>query len=176
MRELSGAVLVGASYGGLVITGLAERAAERLSHLVYVDAYVPRNGETWLDLLPAKRADELRERAATQEDGWRVPCPSLSSFGLSERDFVWISRRTSPQPFASFTQPVQLSDPLAAAIPRTYIRCTENRGLQDQGERARSMADWRYREIATSHLPMLTEPARLAQLLLEVGDPMATGC
>lgn len=169
-EDLRHMVLVGASYGGLVITGVAERVAERLAHLVYVDAYVPFDGESWFDLMGSERSAAVRERAASVGDGWRVPCVPLDRFGLSDADLTWADARTGPQPLKTFEQPIRLSNPAAQALPRTYIRCTESPGLSAQAERIRTTPGWRYCEIATSHLPMMTEPVKLTALLLEVAE------
>ena len=164
--ELRQIVLVGHSYAGMVISGVAARAANRLSHLVYLDAFVPEPGRTLLDYL-GPRADAVRESARTAGDGWRVPPFPPERFGVtSQRDREWLQRRLVPQPLASFEQP------LAAAggerLKRAYVYCTSPAmGAFDQfAERLREDRKWQYHEIKTGHDAMVTAPGEVAKFLL----------
>jgi len=164
--ELRQVVLVGHSYAGMVISGVAARAANRLSHLVYLDAFVPEPGRTLLDYL-GPRADAVRESARTAGDGWRVPPFPPERFGVtSQRDREWLQRRLVPQPLASFEQP------LAAAggerLKRAYVYCASpTMGAFDQfAERLREDRKWQYHEIKTGHDAMVTAPGEIAKFLL----------
>jgi len=164
--ELRQVVLVGHSYAGMVISGVAARAANRLSHLVYLDAFVPEPGRTLLDYL-GPRADAVRESARTAGDGWRVPPFPPERFGVtSQRDREWLQRRLVPQPLASFEQP------LAAAggerLKRAYVYCASPAmGAFDQfAERLREDRKWQYHEIKTGHDAMVTAPGEVAKFLL----------
>jgi len=164
--ELRQVVLVGHSYAGMVISGVAARAASRLSHLVYLDAFVPEPGRTLLDYL-GPRADAVRESARTAGDGWRVPPFPPERFGVtSQRDREWLQRRLVPQPLASFEQP------LAAAggerLKRAYVYCASPAmGAFDQfAERLREDRKWQYHEIKTGHDAMVTAPGEVAKFLL----------
>src|SRR5438445_13579590 len=72
-EDLTDAILAGHSYGGMVVTGVAGRMPERLRRLVYLDAFVPEDGQSLFDLVGAERAASMRARAAANGDGWRVP-------------------------------------------------------------------------------------------------------
>ena len=163
-EELRDVILVGYSYSGMVITGVAERAPERLAQLVYLDAYVPRDGESLLGMLGPGVAAFIEQAVQAHGDGWRIP-----------HDPPDAPRRT-PQPLKTGQQPVSLTNPAAAALPRTFIYCTQDKEamgpvgapITQAAERARSDSRWRYRELQTAHSPWETAPRELASLLLEV--------
>ena len=98
-EDLRDVVLVGHSYGGMVATGVADRARARLRRLVYLDAFVPRDGQSLLDLLPADVRERMREAARTAGDGWRVP-PNPVPPDTSETDLAWLMPRRVMHPLA----------------------------------------------------------------------------
>ena len=170
-EDLHGVVLVGHSYGGMVITAVAEQAAERLAHLVYLDAFVPQHGQSMRDLLDSEALAMYQEQAQTLGDGWRVPAPPLARFGVTQADDLrWMNPRVGVHPLKTFFQPVHLANPAAQSLARTYISCTveQRPSFVATAKRVRAEAGWRYRELATGHDAMVTEPKRLADLLLEV--------
>ena len=158
-EDLRDVVLVGHSYGGMVITGVAERAPERLARLVYLDAFVPQDGQALADLFPPEVVAWLEERARTVGDGWRIP-----------HDPPDADRRTD-FPLAALRQPLAVRSPEAARLPRAYIACAESRGIplfahfEEAAARAQREG-WVYRELPTGHVPMQTMPKDLAELLL----------
>ena len=169
-EDLAEVILVGHSYGGMVITGVADRAPERLAHLVYLDAVVPQDGESREELFsPAARA--ARAEAVLQRgEGWRLPVPQYPG-DLGNR---WPYRHFTAQPFKTFTQPLRLTDPArSAGIARTYILCTDKPHEMVAEQRAQ-LADrvggpgWRYFELPTGHMAMLTMPQELVALVLDL--------
>ncbi len=114
-EELRDVVLVGYSYSGMVITGVAERAPERLAHLVYLDAFVPQDGQSMLEILGPDVAAFIQQMAQAYGDGWRIP-----------HDPPDAPRRT-PHPLKTGQQPVSVKNPSAAALPRTFIYCTQDK-------------------------------------------------
>lgn len=168
-EDLQEVVLVGHSYGGMVITGVAAQAAERLAQLVYLDAFVPRDGQCLLDLLPPDLAAAVREQAKVVGDGWRVPPLPLEGFGaMAEADLRWAGAKVGDQPLLAFEQPVRSPATAGAGLARTYIACTGWQGpFGPFAEQARTDTTWRYRELDTGHEAMITAPAELATLLLE---------
>ena len=168
-EELSGVVLVGHSYGGVVITAVAEAAAPRLAHLVYLDAFLPRDGECLLDLFPPDAREATLQRARDQGEGWySPPQEEAQPFGVTDpADARWVRSKLSAHPVKTWLQPVRVGDPMAAALPRTYVNCTGTRWFTAHAERAWAEPGWRYREIPTGHDAMITAPRELASLLLE---------
>jgi pimeloyl-ACP methyl ester carboxylesterase len=167
-EDLRDVVLVGHSYGGTVITGVADRAPERLAHLVYLDALVPEDGQSWRDTIwPASRAarDEQIER-----HGALAPA-TLEYFGVAEpADRAWVEPRLTPQPPGTWDDPLRLTNPDAARLPRTYIWCTEtpSRAFHAYAAAARAPdSGWRYHELATGHDAMITRPEEVVRILLE---------
>jgi pimeloyl-ACP methyl ester carboxylesterase len=165
-EELRNVILVGHSYAGLVITGAAARAANRLSHLVYLDAFVPEAGRALLDYL-GPRAEAVRESARTAGDGWRVPPFPPERFGIaSQRDREWLQRRLVPQPLKSFEQPLAAVG--GEKLKRAYLYCSSPAmGAFDQfADRLREDRKWLYHEIKTGHDAMVTAPGEVAKFLL----------
>ncbi|MGW3964560.1 alpha/beta hydrolase [Amycolatopsis sp. NPDC005003] len=174
--DLHDVVLVGHSYAGLVISAVANEVPERIARLVYLDAMVPVDGENGLDVMPITRS--------MLGTGWRVPpLPELPAphglFGVTEPgDVAWLRTLLSDQSLRCLEEPVVLDNPAAAAIPRTHIHCTvkpegfDRRPVppvQPNGEPAD------VRELAAGHDCMITAPAELAGLLLDVGEPVGAG-
>jgi pimeloyl-ACP methyl ester carboxylesterase len=166
-EDLRAVVLVGHSYGGMVITGVAERMPARLTHLVYLDALVPADGQAMTDFYPPAVRDGLEAAARTHGDGWRVPLGPEAG------------PRATPHLLKPLTQPVTVRDPAAAALPRTYIACTApssdplHQPIAATAARLRATAGWRYRELATGHGPMWSAPQELTALLLDLAPAAA---
>jgi pimeloyl-ACP methyl ester carboxylesterase len=168
-EDLSGIVLLGYSYGGMVVTGALEHIADRVQHLVYLDAFVPGGGQSLYGLSgrPASPAVELGGE-------WLVS-PMPRQFDDSE-EAAWATARRSPHPIGCFVEPVRLQQPLEAyPFSRTYIKATgEPRGegggghFWEAGDRAKASPAWRYREVDTNHMIPNNRPEELTQLLLEL--------
>src|SRR5690606_20192670 len=119
-EDLRDVVLMGHSYGGMVATGVADRARDRVARLIYLDAFVPRDGQALVDLAGPEQRKRLLE-SASAGDGWRVT-PNPSPPDTSPEDLAWISRFRVPQSIKCFEQPLGLQAELT--LPRTYIQCT----------------------------------------------------
>jgi pimeloyl-ACP methyl ester carboxylesterase len=175
-EDLRDVVLVGWSYAGMVVTAVADRAPERLAHLVYLDASVPLDGQSQAD----QQSPEYRatiERLLS-EGAWLRPAPSETSFAkyvergdLTEDEVRTLVARLRPVPLKTLTDPISLVNPAAATVPRTYARCRQNAGDTQRAEEVRARAarlGWRYRELDADHFVPLTHPRELADLLLEL--------
>ena len=178
-EDLYDVVLVGHSYGGMVITGVADRAPERIRQLVYLDADVPRAGESMMDLVPADHRARYEEAARTHGDGWRVPPPLPDPLppGVPP-EVVWAVSRMNPHPFATMTQPLHLEHG-ETDLPRTLVLCTEDKeGEPDPPHVARVRADpaWRLVEMAASHTAHVAAPVKLSHALLDIAvGPVRVG-
>jgi pimeloyl-ACP methyl ester carboxylesterase len=173
-EDVHDVTLVGWSYAGMVITGVADRVPEWLAHLVYLDAVVPDNGQSEYDADPhgpARHAAEREEAAAAGTPGFQpIPEAYIRARVPDDADLAWLLSRMMPHPLATFSQPVRLRHPLAAAIPRAYICCTEDKepGFQTvvTAERVRADPRWRHLEITDNHMAPVTAPRETAELLL----------
>jgi pimeloyl-ACP methyl ester carboxylesterase len=176
-KNLYGVILVGHSYGGMVITGVVDQVPERIAHLVYLDTFVPRDGEAMVDVSPLVIRLLLRRQA--QADGWRID--SRGDYGVTtEPDRSWVLEKVTPQPLKTLEQPLHLKNPaIVSTKPRTYIECTSGGFFFLLLQRIvahilapRSLppteAGWRLRQLPTGHDAMITMPRELADLLLEV--------
>jgi pimeloyl-ACP methyl ester carboxylesterase len=168
-EAVADAVLVGHSYGGVVGTVVADRAAARLARLVYLDAPVPRDGQCGLDLVAPAAAADFRARAQAG-DGWRMAPNTPAALGLvAPADVAWAAPRLTPQPLATFAQPARLTGAVER-VPRAYIFCAPARPgsrLPDFAAQARA-AGWAYHEVATGHDAMISAPDAVVAALLDI--------
>jgi pimeloyl-ACP methyl ester carboxylesterase len=178
-EDLTNVVLVGNSSSGMVITGVADQVPELIAHIVYLDAFVPQDGQNMLDLMPPDRRPPMEALVQNEGQGWLLPRfapPPWEKFApeawriTDEADLRWVLPRLRPTPFGHFKEPVHRKNTTAEKLPRTYIRCMQwpNAVYDRHAEAARRTPGWRYRELATSHLPYITHPHQVADLLFEV--------
>jgi pimeloyl-ACP methyl ester carboxylesterase len=174
-EDLTDVVLVGHSYAGLVVSSVANAVPGRIAHLVYLDAMVPEDGETAVDVMPVNQ--HAVDAARNSADGWRVPpLPELPAphglFGVTDpADVAWLRTMLSDMSVLCLEQPVHLDNPVARAIPRTHIQNTVTPAaivrrpvpaVQPNGEPSQV---W---ELPTGHDCMITMPAELTELLLKL--------
>lgn len=167
-EDLRDVVLVGHSYAGMVIRGVVDQAPERLAMLVYLDAFVPEDGDRVADFWQAGRSRDF-EAMAAGFDGWRIP--TLDPGDEDPAIVAWEAGRTVPHPIATFRQPIRLSNPDAEQVPRVFIHCTEkpDGDVFDRfAERAREDAGWQYLAIETVHDVMAVKPGELTAILVSL--------
>jgi len=164
-EELLDAVLVGHSYAGVVITGVAQRAMRRLRHLVYLDAAVPLPGESWSSL--HDDATRSARRQAIAEHGTLAP-PDPAAYGLNGADAAWVARRQTPHPGGVYDTALEFDAERVGAIPRTFISCTSPALSTIDASRIRARRDpgWSFLEMATGHDPMISAPEALVRQLV----------
>ena len=159
-EDLCDIVLIGHSYGGMVATGVADRARDKVRQLIYIDAFVPQDGQSLLDLneVARPRMEELSKTG----DGWRVP-PNPTPPDTSPTDVEWLTARRVDMPIKCFDMKLRLRNG-EPNVPRSYIYCTRAAPADTFGQfakRARSEPGWRYFEIDASHSPNVTAPDAL---------------
>jgi pimeloyl-ACP methyl ester carboxylesterase len=172
-EELGEIVLVGHSYGGMVITGAAdallERGRVRLRHLVYVDAVVPLPGEGWGQGHPPEIVAARLAAAAAHDNA--LPPPDPRDFGIDGADRDWLLRRQVPHPFGMYRVPLHFDGARWAALPRTFVDC--NRPpyptIDAMRQRVRAQPGWRIVVLPTGHCPMVTMAPELSAALLATG-------
>jgi len=163
-EDLGDIVLLGHSYGGMVATGVADRARDKIEQLVYLDAFVPREEQSLFDLNEAGR--QPMRNLAKSGDGWRVP-PNPTPPDTPPGDLEWLTARRVDMPIKCFDMKLSLRNG-EPNVPRSYIYCTRAAPADTFGQfakRARSEPGWRYFEIDASHSPNVTAPDALMALL-----------
>jgi pimeloyl-ACP methyl ester carboxylesterase len=173
-ENLENVVLVGHSYGGMVIQGVAERAPNRISRLVFLDAFIPEHNQCLFDLLPEKSVQIMRSRLTdetgrTLEQGasqaWLIPAPpSLDGWKLFGEDAVWLKTQLTPTAVATFEERVKLENPLARTISRSFVRCSEFPTFEGMEAKARE-AGWSIQHLPCGHFAQLEQPEKLAAIL-----------
>jgi pimeloyl-ACP methyl ester carboxylesterase len=162
-EELEDVTLVGHSYGGMVITGVADREPQRVVQLIYLDALVPRNGEAAVDLVGSEVRQTFQSQVETQGDGWRIPI---------QRGKNDVGTHNTPHPFKTWTQPLALKTNVVSELPCAYVRCTADKqpgqfftlALELSWQRARE-ANWPIRQVDTVH-QMSKDPLPKGSVLL----------
>ena len=173
-EDLRDVILVGHSYGGMVITGIADRAADRVGKLVYLDAANPVNGQSLVDV--SGPIIEAVRPMGTVVDGMELvllPGPDAGLlYGVTDpADLAWMADRLTGHPWVCFEQRLELTNEDALwAIPQYHIVCTSTLATRDPELMARARAEGRLWDINTGHDLMLTEPERTADALLQVAE------
>jgi pimeloyl-ACP methyl ester carboxylesterase len=171
-EELHDIVLVGHSYAGMVVTGVADRMADRIAKIVYLDASVPDDGESMFAGDEAYQA--YAEGQVKAFDGYRWPLPPFEEMegnlevDLNEAQRAMFRERATPHPIKTMTQPVRLSAPIPQRIARTYVYCAKPKeGEPEPGylDYFRTTPGWSLEKLATGHWPMFSLPDETAALL-----------
>lgn len=168
-ENLSDVILVGHSYGCTVITVVADRARERISHLVYIDGEVPLPGESMMDSRSKDAPQEVKEMedyAQSAGDGWLIMPIDPHEFGITNEDDIrWLEKMHTPHPYKSFTDPAEYDLARVESIPQTVILCIADQ--QPPSEPPVWMKGKRFRTIASRHLVNVIAPKELSEMLLE---------
>ncbi|MBK0394899.1 alpha/beta fold hydrolase [Ramlibacter algicola] len=174
-EDLHGVVLVGHSYGGMVITGAADALRDRVRHLVYLDAAVPADGQTFASFVPGITPEDVARREAAfrsmAPDGAWLPPISPAMVGVSDpEDVAWLQRCLRPHPLRTWLDPLRLPHGGHAGLPKTYVLATNPpttaMGYPRVAEIARG-GEWTPREIDCGHDMMVVAPERTASLIAE---------
>jgi pimeloyl-ACP methyl ester carboxylesterase len=166
-EQLSGVVLCGHSYGGMVITGVAEQMQASIGAIVYLDAFVPLDGESVFALTGPAVHDALR--AAQAKGLVAVPPRPAEAFGVYERNRAWVDCMNTPQPVATFTETIKVTGAAERIARKIYIRAATypNPGFDKALARVKKDASWRAYDAPCGHDVMVDEPEWLAKVLLE---------
>ncbi|WP_062313785.1 alpha/beta fold hydrolase [Demequina rhizosphaerae] len=170
---LTEVVLVGHSYAGQVVSGVADRRPDAISTRVYLDAFVANDGDAARDLLPENVAHHWAESARERGFGWLVPVRDLTVLGVeSPDDRDWLLPRLTAHPWKTYTDALRLGDEVDR-VPATFIECVSwMRVFRGQADRARERG-WPVYELETGHEAMVTAPQALADLLIGIAAPSA---
>jgi len=172
-EDLRDVILVGHSYGGMVITGAADRAADRVGRLVYLDAANPKDGQSLVDV-SGDYITWTRQLGKVIDGVELVLLPESSDvaalYGVTDPgDAAWMASKLTGHPWRCFEQPLTLANEAAyLAIPQYHIVCTSTLATRDRALIERARAAGRLWDIDTGHDLMITEPRATASALLEV--------
>jgi pimeloyl-ACP methyl ester carboxylesterase len=171
-EELTNIILVGHSYGGMAVTGVADRMTDRIRHIVYLDALIPENGDTAFSVLPPGMADQRLQVAREQGGGVSLPVPGPDAFPIPAgpgKD--WFMRRLRPHPIGTYDSPVRLAKPAGAGLPVTYVAYTSPAlaSIEPSRQRARAKAGWTYKELPVPHDVEIPTPEKVIELLAGIG-------
>jgi pimeloyl-ACP methyl ester carboxylesterase len=163
-------VLCGHSYGGMVISGVADQLADAIRSIVFLDAFVPKNGEAAEDLTSAAVVDMAR--AAMQRGEITMPPRPAEAFGVNPADRAWVDRLCVGQPIGTFTQKLTLTGARDRISRKSYIRAASyvNPGFDRALAAARADSSWRTYEVSCGHDVMIDAPDRLTEILLEAAQ------
>ena len=168
-EDLSDVTLLGHSYGGMVATGVADKAADRIARVVYIDAFAPKDGQSLFDLVGPKAEANMRAGAAKDGDGWKLPLNPMPPDTAPE-DVAWAVPRRRPQPIKTFEQKIRIAS-REPPLPRAYIyakRSGPGDTFRQFADRAKGEASWKYYEMDASHNPHITCPDALMALLTRI--------
>jgi pimeloyl-ACP methyl ester carboxylesterase len=170
-EELDSVILCGHSYGGCVISGVADALPDRIAALVYLDAFLLEDGECLHDLLPAEHRELQLSLANEFGEGWRVPPIPGEVFNVNARDRDWVDRQCTPQPLATFQQRIKLNGGVSQISQNYFIYASDWEGTPFTAcyERAKARR-WTTSEIACGHDVMLDCPEALTAGLIEVAS------
>jgi pimeloyl-ACP methyl ester carboxylesterase len=173
-NDLDDVILTGHSYGGIPVTGAADRVPERLERVVFVDSAPLESGMSFLDLYPPEARDGMQETVDRYGEGWKFPFPgweiaaeSASLEGISDEDLLWIEARAEPQPWKTYTQPLHLEHD-KPQWQGTFIACEDMRRMVEAGVPQIvqfAQSPWQWIDLQTGHWPMFSAPDELAEIL-----------
>ena len=166
-EDLRDVVLIGHSYGGMVASGVADRARDRVARLIYLDAFVPADGQALIDFVPEPEKSRLLDSVTTGNggDGWRVT-PNPTPLDTSAEDLRWIGKFRMPQSAKCFTQPLRLQ--AAPTLPRAFIHCTryaDKKPFAQFVAATKGKPGWQNFDLDASHSPNVTAPLALMDVL-----------
>jgi pimeloyl-ACP methyl ester carboxylesterase len=165
---LSNVVLCGHSYGGLVVSGVAEKSASAIGSIVFLDAFVPENGDAMTDLTSGAVRDNIK--AAAERGDLGVPARSAAAFHVNENDQAWVDAMCVPQPIGTMTEKMTLTGARERIGKKAYIRAAAypNPGFDAAYARVKADTSWRTYEVRCGHDVMVDMPERLGEILVEV--------
>ena len=168
-EELSDVVLCGHSYGGMVISGVADRMPDRIRSLVYLDAFVPVDGQSTFDFMPAERVQMFKDGARAKGDGWRMPPIPAAVFKVREEHQAWVDAQCTPHPLACFEDKIHLTGARERIARKTFILATDYNPSAFQGiaERLRHDPSWKIHTLPCGHDTMVDLPRETADILLK---------
>jgi pimeloyl-ACP methyl ester carboxylesterase len=161
-------VLVGHSYGGWIISGVAEQVEKKIASIVFLDAFMPENGQRVLDTNSPRSRAEIEQALAKAEVSRPAPHPSV--WKVNERDQAWVKEKFTAQPIGVAFTPIRLTGARDRVPKKTYVRATgyDNPNFEKAYAKAKADPSWRTYELPCGHEVMIDMPERTAEILLDV--------
>jgi len=171
-EELTGVVLCGHSYAGCVVSSVADRIPQSISALLFLDAFVPENGQSLHDTLPPEARNQQLKEARNAGGGWKMPPIPAEAFNVNPGDRAWVDRQSTVHPLACFQQPLLLTGALNLIESITYILATgwSPSPFPQFYEKAKGRG-WKTATFPCGHDVMLDQPDELIQELLAASAP-----
>jgi pimeloyl-ACP methyl ester carboxylesterase len=180
-EELTDVILVGHSYAGILVSMVADRCPQLLRRLVYLDAQIPTNGESWADRQRDVAADRIasaikyssEKRLATMVMQFTPPFDTARLLGVRHpADIAWVNRRVCDHPLSTYIEPARLENPIGNGVAKTYVACTGKSlaVFEKSKAQASTQPDWDYRTLAGGHDCMISEPEAVTELLLQYSN------
>lgn len=165
-EDLQRVILVGHSYGGIIISGVAEKVQKQIASIVFLDAFVPENGATIMSMSRQGLRDNVN--AAIKRGDLGIPPASAAYFNVNEKDRAFVDRKCTPQPIGTYGDPVKLSGARERIAKKTYIRAKgfNSAGFDAIAVRLRADPAWNVHDMPSGHDAMIDMPDRLSELLL----------
>jgi pimeloyl-ACP methyl ester carboxylesterase len=165
-ENLENVVLVGHSYAGFVISGVAEQMPEKIGSIIYLDAFVPNNGDSLVSIASPQFRDYIK--GAVDKGQPSLASPKAAAF-VAEQHRAWVDSKTTPQPIATYTEAANVSGARDKIGKRTYIRAKAYTSPAFDAIQAKLAASegWRIYEVQSNHDAMIDAPDRIAEILIE---------
>lgn len=172
-EELTDVILVGHSYGGMIISGVCDAVKDRISHAVFLDAMIPSDGD---QVVNGRTMEDIKEIFGPLQDGFLAPPPN-STFGVPESmtdEIAWMQRRLTPQLTGTWLQKISLPNGGSEGLPRTFVFCSDRPALSESQQARIDMVKndptWSYAELPTGHDSMITMPVETAELFVRIAE------
>ena len=167
-EQLSDVVLCGHSYAGFVVSGVAEQVAPAISSIIYLDSFLPNDGESVAEVTPPDVRAAIEDALKHGEIG--IPPRAAATFGVNEKDRAWIDAMLRPHPIGAYMEKIALTGARERIAKKTYIRAPAYAvaGFDTALAQAKATPDWRTYEVPCGHDVMVDMPERLTEILLEV--------
>lgn len=166
-ESLSDIVLVAHSYGGIIASGVAERLSAKISSIVFLDAFLPENGDTLLEKSSPAFVSAINLAIANGDSG--IKAPPATAFGVTQDDSAWVNSKTTPQPVGTYTEKAVYSGGREKISKRTYIRAKQYKSVTFDSNLAKLQANaaWQTHELNCGHDAMIVAPKELTEILLK---------
>ncbi len=170
-QNLYNVTLIGHSYGGMVIGGVAEIMPDRIKSMIFLDAYIPQNGKSAFDLIPG--LEKIYRQRSLKEKGkeWLVLSYTPEEFGVMDSDDIaWMKNRLCPMPFHTHDEPLFMQNVKSKVLPKFYITFSDfgESMFKSIESKKTSSENWNYFELRRGHDTIITAPKELSKLLLEI--------